>query len=236
MALLHRANNISSFLTWPRMKAAFGLLSSDVRRTWVQTIDTPHLSRAPLDKIYPWFSFQSIDYLAQISSPGMRVLEFGCGYSTVWWAQRVSQVTSIERSRSWIAEVQHALAKHAMTNVDLVHFSGFAETTEEEIRAASNPIRLTPVIQEYVAAGHGQSELYDIVVVDDIFRNETSEAAIARLKPGGILVLDDSERSRYAATFDLFNRMGWSFASFYGVTPYHFHEKQTTIWHKPVHV
>lgn len=234
MSLLHRTSNLAFYLTWPRMKAAFGLLSSDARHTWIQTVTTSHLKTVPLENIYPWFSFPSINYLDKHISPDMHVLEFGSGYSTIWWAQRITQVTSIERSTHWIAEVKHALSKHAMTNVELIPFMGFTGTTEEEITAKSDAIQLVPHIQRYVQAGRGKAGLYDIVVVDDVFRNEAAAAAVAQLKPGGMLVLDDSERERYKPTFDLFKRMGWSFASFYGATPYHFHEKQTTIWHKPM--
>lgn len=234
MSLLQRTSNLGSFLTWPRMKAVFGLLSSDTRHEWIRTVNTPHLSMAPIDKIYPWFSFPSIDYLAKLSLPHMSVLEFGCGYSTIWWAQRAFRVTSIERSPHWIAEVREALSMNGITNVELIPFSGFAGTTEEEIKVGCDPIRLEPNIQRYVQAGQGKKELYDIIVVDDVFRNEVASAAITQLRPGGMLVLDDSERERYRPTFDLFKSMGWSFASFYGATPYHFHEKQTTIWHKPI--
>ncbi|MBX3330105.1 MAG: hypothetical protein KF722_06870 [Nitrospira sp.] len=234
MSLLNRTRNLASFLNWPRMKAAFGLLSSDARHAWIRTVNNSHLGEAPLESIYPWFSFPSIDYLSKLASSDMRVLEFGCGYSTVWWAQRTSWVTSIERSPHWIAEVRRALTKHAMSNVELIPFSGFRGTTEEEIKAGCDPLQLEPHVHRYVRAGQAKTVLYDVIVVDDVFRNEAASAAIVRLKPGGVLVLDDSERERYRPTFDLFERMGWSFASFYGATPYHFHEKQTTIWHKPM--
>ncbi|MBS0182872.1 MAG: hypothetical protein JSS39_10760 [Nitrospira sp.] len=124
-----------------------------------------------------------------------------------------------------------------MTNVDVVPFLEFAGTTEEEIQARVDPVELASMIQRYVSAGQEKSELdVDVIVIDDVFRNEAATAAIAQLKPGGYLVLDDSERPRYGPTCELFKRMGWSFASFYGAVPYHFHEKQTTIWHKPIHV
>jgi precorrin-6B methylase 2 len=216
------------------MKAVFGLLSSDTRHAWIQTVNAPRLKTAPLGNIYPWFSFPSLDYLNKHISSDMQVLEFGCGYSTIWWAQRVSRVTSIERSTHWISEVSQALSKHAMVNVELIPFSEFTGTTEEEIQAEAEPIALAPIVQRYVSAGRGKAELYDVVVIDDVFRNEVAAAAIPRLKPGGMLVLDDSERPRYSLTFDLLKRMGWSFASFHGATPYHFHEKSTTIWHKPI--
>ena len=234
MSLLHRAGNLAAYLTWPRMKAAFGLLSSDARHTWIQTVSISHLQTAPFENIYPWFVFQSIDYLDKHVSPNMHVLEFGCGYSTIWWAQRISRLISIERSTYWIAEVKCTLSKHDMTNVELIPFMGFTGTTEEEISSGCDGVQLASHIQQYAQAGQEMTGLYDIVVVDDVFRNEVAAAAIVQLKPGGMLILDDSERERYKPTFDLFTRMGWSFASFYGATPYHFHEKQTTIWHKPM--
>lgn len=216
------------------MKAAFGLLSSDIRHAWIQTVNTPRLKTASLENIYPWFSFPSLDYLNKHISPDMHVLEFGCGCSTIWWAQRVSRVTSIERSTYWISEVSQALSRHAMVNVELVPFFEFAGTTEEEIQSGVEPITLAPIVQRYISTGLENTELYDVVVIDDVFRNEAAAAAISRLKPGGMLVLDDSERPRYSPTFDLLKRMDWSFASFHGATPYHFHEKATTIWHKPI--
>jgi hypothetical protein len=234
MSFLQRTRNLGSFLTGPRMRAAFGLLSSDARQRWIQTVNPSHLSGAPLHTIYPWFSFPSIDYLSKLTSPDMHILEFGCGYSTIWWAQRASRVTSIERSPHWIVEVSQALSTHAMSNVDLISFSGFKGTTEEEITTTCDPARLAPHIRQYVVAGQRAHVVYDVIVADDVFRNEAAEAAISQLKPGGMLVLDDSERERYRPTFELFTRMGWSSASFYGVVPYHFHEKQTTIWHKPI--
>lgn len=234
MSLLHRTSNLGSFLTWPRMKAVFGLLSSDARHMWIQTVSASHLGGTPLKNIYPWFSFPSIDYLEQLISPDMHVLEFGCGYSTIWWAQRVRRVTAIERSSHWIADLNQALSMHAIANVDVIPFAGFSGTTEEEIQARCNSVQLEPTIQQYVLAGQAKSAQYDVIVVDDVFRNEAAVAAIPQLKPGGMLVLDDSERERYQPTLALFKRMGWSFASFHGATPYHFHEKQTTIWHKPM--
>lgn len=234
MSFLHRTSNLGALLTWPRMKAVFGLLSSDTRQAWIQTVNSSRLDDASLNGVYPWFSFQSIDYLEKHLSSDMHVLEFGCGYSTIWWAKRVSQVCSVERSTHWIAQVRCALEKHAMANVELVYFSGFTGMTEEEIKAGVNPAQLEPNIQRYALTGQENRESYDVIVVDDVFRNEVAASAISRLKPGGLLVLDDSERERYCPTFDLFKKMGWSCASFYGATPYHFHEKQTTIWHKPV--
>lgn len=234
MSLLQRTSNLASFLSWPGLRATFGLLSSDARHKWIQTVNAPRLSMAPLSMVYPWFSFPSIEYLAKLASPDMSVLEFGCGYSTIWWAQRVSRVTSIERSSHWIVEVRQALSKHTMTNVDLIPFLEFVGTTEEEIQARAAPLQLASIIQRYVSAGREKSELYDVIVIDDVFRNEAAAAAIAQLKPGGVLVLDDSERPRYGQACELFKQMGWSSASFYGAVPYHFHEKQTTIYHKPI--
>jgi predicted O-methyltransferase YrrM len=165
----------------------------------------------------------------------MKVLEYGCGYSTIWWAKRVSSVVSVERSTHWLEEVRQALSKHSLANVQLLPFQRFSGNTEEDILAGQDIAGLAPIIRDYATLGNAEPESYDVVVIDDIFRNETASAGVALVKPGGLLILDDSERERYQPTVNLLRELGWSFSSFYGVSPYHFHEKQTTIWHKPIY-
>jgi hypothetical protein len=233
LSLIHRARNLTAFLRWTRLKAAIGLLSGDDRHRWIRTIGTKRLKENPLNETYPWFAFSSIAYLAALIRPDMKVVEYGSGYSTIWWASRVGEVTSVERSREWLAEVDAALSKHALKNAHLIPFNKFSPGTEEEIRARCNWDMLSPAVSDYVLSAGVLPKSCDVVVIDDIFRNEVALAAIEIVKPGGLLILDDSERERYLPTIKLLGSLGWSFASFYGSPPYHFHEKQTTIWFKP---
>jgi hypothetical protein len=44
----------------------------------------------------PWFSHPLIDFLKDRLSKDMTVFEYGCGNSTLWWADRVRSVTGVK--------------------------------------------------------------------------------------------------------------------------------------------
>src|SRR3954469_11247374 len=76
----------------------------------------------------PWFTYPAIEYLNQLDLSGKRVLEFGSGFSTLYWAKRCGHVVSIESSKSWFEKMGPKLPK----NVEYV----LAETMEEMVKAA----------------------------------------------------------------------------------------------------
>ena len=66
MALLKRITNAAAYLRWLRVKAAFGLLTSEERHRWIQTVGSPRLGDIELNAVYPWFAFQSIRYIEKL--------------------------------------------------------------------------------------------------------------------------------------------------------------------------
>lgn len=219
MALLERVKNFSVYLSYPRAKAAFGLLSDNSKKRWLHTLSPKKISQIAMADCYPWYAFSAIDYLERHLRSGMTVLEYGSGYSTLWWAKRVSHVKSLERNPQWCQEVKGALQVHAFDHVELIVVQDIDRHNPQH---ADRYIAYAEPLQQY-----------DVVIVDDIFRNEVSAAAVDLVKPGGLLILDDSEREQYNQAMRMLEAKKWSFASFYGTPPYHFHEKQTTVWHKP---
>lgn len=234
MALLRRLGTMTYYISPRKLRAAIGVLSSEERRRWISTFNAPKLSKVAPDHAFPWYSFRAIDYLERSISSGMRVLEYGSGYSTFWWAQRVAEMSSVERSAEWCAEVRAALSSWGLCNVRLVHFDKFPVLKMDKRLETTIPDDLRQLVDEYILSPDPAPASFDVVVVDDVFRNATVARAIDFLKPGGFLLLDDSEREAYAATVDMLTKMHWHSASFFGPGPYHFHEKQTTIWKKPI--
>lgn len=231
MALLARMKNVAKYLRWDRASAVFGLLTSEERTQWVQTIGSPRLGDIELKGVYPWFAFQSIRHIESLLRPDMKIVEYGGGYSTLWWASRVSSVTTVERSKEWSDEIQRSLHKHHLKNVELRTFDKFPDVSEGELE--SNYDSLRPLVDEYIGSSNVPEYSCDVLVVDDVFRNAVVEGALNLVKPGGLLILDDSERERHKPVMERMLLNGWSCAHFFGAAPYHFHEKQTTIWSKP---
>lgn len=233
MALTRRLKNMLPYLNLPGLRNAFGLLSSEERQQWIRSAGFAPLDQISPDKTYPWYTFRSIEYLEHIIRPDMKVLEYGSGYSTLWWARRVAEVTSVERSKVWCDGLEKAIKKNNFKNVRLVHFDKFTQEINDSLCESKKPDEVPSVVNQYVLAANPSPAQYDVVIVDDVYRNVTSALALEFIKPGGVLILDDSERKWYQPTIEALDRQRWSFASFYGATPYHFVEKQTTIWFKP---
>lgn len=54
----------------------------------------------------PWFPYPAIHFLADRLPHHAHVFEWGAGHSTLWFAQRVATVTSVESDPGWAAYLQ----------------------------------------------------------------------------------------------------------------------------------
>jgi len=126
---------------------------------------------------YPWLHPGVVAYLESLLCPEWRVLEYGAGGSTLWFAERVAKVVSIEHNLEWRTKVREL----APGNVCLMdHYSN------------GGPPPFEP---------HG----YDLFFIDgDIDGNTKTrgtclETASMFVKPGGWVVLDNANRPEYRA-------------------------------------
>lgn len=116
----------------------------------------------------PWYTFPATDFLSSADFGESDVLEFGAGYSTLWWAERARSVSSVESDPQWHELLRDRL--NGRSNVELV----LATSTDE-----------------YVAFGEGRR--FDVVVVDGDERAECAAAALERVTDDGVIVVDDAE-------------------------------------------
>lgn len=120
----------------------------------------------------PWLTKAMVEILASWLRPEDRGLEWGSGRSTIWFAQRVSGLISMEHNDSWHHKIRTQLDEKGLRNVD------YRLCTEQSV---------------YVSAIEDlPTESLEFVLVDGIARDKCALAAIPRLKPGGILIVDNS--------------------------------------------
>lgn len=129
-------------------------------------------------RTYPWLTQGSIDFLAHylksLSQP--RVMEFGAGGSTIWLAAQVRVIITIEHDSTWHKRIQTYLQKHAKKkNWDLIHHS--------------RPY--------YSLCDKYPKEHFDLVLVDGRDRVDCIRSSRKLLKPGGVMMVDNTERKRY---------------------------------------
>jgi predicted O-methyltransferase YrrM len=128
----------------------------------------------------PWLTRQAVDFLANWLRPNDSGLEWGSGRSTVWFAHRVSRLMSIEHNKSWHDVVKSMLAERSLGNVDYRYH-------------AADPARETgSLTHPYVTAGAQlPAESADFVLVDGAYRDCCAAIALSRVKPGGIIIVDN---------------------------------------------
>lgn len=158
----------------------------------------------------PWFTYPAIAFLSERVNPEWRVLEFGAGIGTQWWAKRVGCHTAIEHDPAWARRVAKGSAANVLTT------SG--ESAEQ-----------------YLAPTLGLA-LFDVVIVDGIFRNECLGAAPGLLSESGIILLDDAQRAEYRPAIDSLLAMGFRWLPFHGPQPISKHIGCTAALYRPDNV
>lgn len=116
----------------------------------------------------PWMTYPALDYLSQFDFSRAAVLEFGSGGSSLWWARRALEVTSVESDVEWVEWLQS--------------------------RAPDNLNLIGPVAgEEFVYSPLESGKRYDVIIVDGGQREACSCAALSSLAPGGLFILDNSD-------------------------------------------
>ena len=158
----------------------------------------------------PWYTYPAIEYLSQFDYGGKRIFEFGCGYSSLFWADRAEQVISIEDNPNWFAKWQ------------------------EEFKRDNLDIRWRDEGDIYEKAVFEDGCLYDVIVVDGKRRAECAAAAIQKLAPGGLIILDDSDRintsQEYVKAVAALKNADLIQVDFYGFCPMNCYTKTTSLF------
>jgi hypothetical protein len=165
--------------------------------------------RRPLSYALPWLTFDAIRALEAHARPGHRVFEFGSGHSTVYWARKDVELHSVEDDSGWFEMVKENLC--ASPDVHLYFEKG----------------------QDAYVGRLGRTEGdFDVIVVDGSFRKACISAATGKLRPGGLLVVDNTDWHWFASADGLVPP-DWRKSIYPGFAPFIGHASETTIWTRP---
>ena len=170
------------------------------------------LRRSTLESRLPWLPFRVISVLEAHLTPSSRVFEFGGGGSTLWFSERAGTVVTVEHDEGWFPLLEGAVA--SLNHVTVQH------RTKDE-----NFASYVGAIEEY------HDGWFDVVVVDGRERVRCLREAMPKVKPGGLLLLDDSDRPRYSEAHEL--AATWPSRTFKGLTPSKAVAGTTTVWTRP---
>ncbi|MEP7340597.1 MAG: class I SAM-dependent methyltransferase [Acidobacteriota bacterium] len=116
----------------------------------------------------------------------MSGLEFGSGRSTSWLAHHLGQLTSVEHVAAWFDKVREDLHREKVGNVDY-RLIPLDHTESEPEQENYQPLPAYVRVLEDFA----DDEL-DFVIVDGHYRTTCIKFGLRKLKPGGLLLVDDT--------------------------------------------
>lgn len=178
----------------------------------------------------PWISEAATHWLGKFLKAKMKVFEYGSGGSTLYLAKRVQQVVSVENNWSWFLAVKKALRENKLKNV-AVHYAGHEKLTPETSAFVSSdpsdPKYFNISFKNYVTTINKYPDKYfDLVFVDGRARNSCLVMGIPKVKKGGYIFLDDSQRPGYNP--GILSLKNYQKKKFIGTGQYI--GKESTIW------
>lgn len=121
----------------------------------------------------PWIAYDTVSILEKFLTKDSRILEFGSGMSTVWYAKHAGEVFSVEDYFPWYEKVRVILENEQINNV---HYC------------------FTKSPQDYKNFMVNDEFGFDLIMVDGSYRSACVLNTAKLLKPGGILYLDNSDK------------------------------------------
>ncbi|MCG7580087.1 hypothetical protein [Mycolicibacterium sp. OfavD-34-C] len=170
----------------------------------------------------PWWPYDMHEYVQGLLAPGAAVFEYGGGGSSLWFHDSGVKLAVVEHDANWIKQLREILP----TDVQLIEAPPQANGT---VRSAVEDGYFDEYVKSIDTFANG---VFDLVVVDGRARVDCVLRARDKVKPGGHLLLDDSDRERYDAANDAM--ASWHVLSFRGLKVGSSIPATTTIWQKPV--
>ena len=149
-----------------------------------------------IGKARPELLLEAQHKIESFLEPGSKVLEFGSGHSTVWFAEMGCEVVSVENNEDWLLAVHIWLA-------------------ERDLQAE---IHLRSPEQLYTVAAGYQNNYFDLVLVDGAHgqhRMDCLRASKDKIRTGGWAVIDDSHWGHCKAAPKILK--GWTRADISGL-------------------
>ena len=187
----------------------------------------------------PWLTFGAIEWISRKMHPNMKVFEYGSGGSTLFWTSRVKEVVSVEHERLWYDKMKKEFDAMQLDQVTYI-LQEAEDDPHYNQKDPGNPAHYISSDENFVGKKFESyvkqidrypDHSFDVIVVDGRARPSCIAHAMIKLKAGGFLVVDNSERKYYLAPFR-FPDGEWQRLDFYGAVPYNYHFSQTTIFQK----
>lgn len=155
----------------------------------------------------PWFTYNAIGFLKERLPENLMVFEYGCGYGTLWWADRSKKLFAVEHDEKWLASITRNSPPHVI-------------------------IELRPIDSSYSGYISETGTLFDVIIIDGKERNEAVKISPEYLSEKGIIIFDDTNMEMFKEGVQTLKEAGFRQLPFRGFSPIDFLPCETSIFYR----
>ena len=199
---------------------------------WIRSLLPGH---TPINDQFPWITFKAREWLESYLKPNMSAFEYGSGGSTIFLSRRVNRLISVEHDKGWYNQIFSVLFKEGISNCEYILCEPEKNISGEMLSYGCKSY--TSKVKKYVDMSFENyvksiekytDESFDLVIVDGRARPSCIPHAIRKIRLGGYLMLDNSERQEYNDAMSLL--ANYKRTDFFGLGPCLLSLWQTSVW------
>jgi len=175
----------------------------------------------------PWLAFEAVEWMNNYLKKDMTVFEWGSGKSTVYISKRVKKIISVEHDPGWYEVVSRKIKNNSILNCEYI----LKEPSVSNSKGSGTQVARNYLSSDKKYAGFNfknyckaielfPDKFFDLVLVDGRARTSCTFHALNKVRNGGCLILDDSERAGYLPAINTLKKNGWIRKDFFGPKPY----------------
>jgi hypothetical protein len=196
---------IAKIIIYNGFKEGFKISKNlSIYREWITQIKS---KKQPLQLELPWLTIDAKNYMEKFlkNNKNSKVFEYGSGGSSLFFSKLASEVYSIEHDPKWFSVVCDVMKNKLMRN-----WSGFLIEPEivgsENTKNINNPNDYYSSDSNYInrqfvkysnSISKFEDGYFDLVLIDGRSRPSCIMNSFNKLRIGGLLIIDNSEREYY---------------------------------------
>jgi predicted O-methyltransferase YrrM len=198
----------------------------------------------------PWYTYPFLKFLTTLVKPHHKVFEYGAGNSSLWLANHVSEVVTVEHDPIWYEHIQKKCnykieliqmdsqknSKHYSVLNDFDLFGLKPHLTPDNKINFKTGIIIEPFKSYAAEILNYKIKTFDIIIIDGMARVLTTWLAIERIKKEGFIIFDNTDRDGYEDAFMLLKKNGYHRIDFWGTGPINPYEWCTSVFTKNIDI
>lgn len=181
------------------------LLSHSTQRRhvfrWIRSLDEDYLLKYKC----PWIVFDAIDYLNTVNLRNTYIFEYGSGGSTLFWLAKNAFVVSVEHDPSWFHKMKKEIInavdidyRFVLPEPDIARPFNQSDYSDPDHYLSSEYERIQCNYESYIRQiDEFPDQYFDVVFIDGRARPSGIKHGAEKVKVGGLLIIDDSDRNYY---------------------------------------